>query len=85
MHFGQFAFGAANILLNELIQTLQHLIVVEFAVNDIVGVILATCLLECGLGGLFKAEEFEDVVGVGAEVFGDVGEVDDVGFYAVSL
>jgi hypothetical protein len=85
VHFGEFALGTADVLLDELVQHFAEVLLGEVAVDDVVGVVLAAGLLEGGLGGLFEAEELEDVLLVGAQLFGHVAQVHDVRLDAVAL
>lgn len=85
MHLGQLALGAADVLFDELVQTLAELLFVKLAVDDVVGVVLAAGFLENGLRRLLEAKEFEDVLLVGSEVLGDISQIDDVALDAVAL
>ena len=85
VHLGQLALGTAHILLNKLIQHLPQVLLGKLSIDDVIGVILASSLLEGGLRGLLKAEPFEEVLLVGAQVLGHVTQIDDVGLDSVSF
>jgi len=85
VHFRQLAFGTTNVFLDKLVQHLPQIFLSKFSINDVVGIVFAASLLEGSLRGFLKAEPFQDVLLVGAEVLCDFSEVDDVGFNAVAF
>jgi hypothetical protein len=85
MHFGEFAFGTANVLLDELVQTLEHFGIWELSVDDVVCIIFSTCLFEGGLGSLFKSEKLQNVLRIRSQVFSDIIQVYDVGLDSITF
>ena len=49
MHFWELTFGATDVLFNELVEHLPEVFLAEIPVDDVVGIVLASCLLESGL------------------------------------
>jgi hypothetical protein len=85
VHFGELALGAANIFFNELIQYFSQIFLSELSVDDVVSVILSTCLFEGCLGGLFEAEPFQDILLVCSEMLCHITEIYDVCLDAITL
>lgn len=85
VHLGQFAFRTADILFNELIQHLPEIFLSELSVDDVVGIVLSSSLLESSLGGLFEAKPFKDVLLIGSQMLGHIAQVHYIRLDSVAL
>ena len=68
VHFGEFAFGTADVLFDKFVKNFKHIAISELPVDNVIGIVLTSSLLECGLRGLLKAEKLKYVLRVCSQI-----------------